>query len=125
MDDHRLVQNKGWSSLSHCFVFKQYLIVSEPYALKTNSLFGRVVEPIHDLLEPLGNGSLVIKPFPPSAYRQDVHSITTYCLATNSIGTLISAPQRLSAGMFFTFIYMFLTIIKTTQMCDSKDCYVI
>ena len=78
--------------------------ISEPYALKTNSLFGRLVEPIHDLLEPLANGSLVIKPFPPSAYRQDVHSITTYCLATDSIGTMISTPQRVRAGMCFSLL---------------------
>ncbi|CAG2161662.1 unnamed protein product [Oppiella nova] len=45
----------------------------------------------------MGNGSLVIMPFTPSAYRQDIHSMTTYCLGRNSIGTMISAPQRVRA----------------------------
>jgi hypothetical protein len=76
----------------------------EPSALNSDPLSGRTVTRIPQILEPLANGSLYILPFSPSAYRQDVHSITIYCVARNNIGTMISSPQRVRAGK--TYIYL-------------------
>ncbi|KAF0299916.1 Down syndrome cell adhesion molecule-like protein Dscam2 [Amphibalanus amphitrite] len=45
--------------------------------------------------ESLSNGSLVFAPFPARLFRQDVHGGRYRCVASNSLGTIISRTVRL------------------------------
>ncbi|XP_024084690.1 Down syndrome cell adhesion molecule-like protein Dscam2 [Cimex lectularius] len=45
----------------------------------------------------LPNGTLLLVPFPPELYRQDVHAGIYRCTATNSVGTIISRDVHLRA----------------------------
>ncbi|CAB0034504.1 unnamed protein product [Trichogramma brassicae] len=45
----------------------------------------------------LKNGTLVLLPFPASAYRQDVHSATYRCVASNSVGRVLSRDVQVRA----------------------------
>uniref|UniRef100_A0A336M1C8 CSON009678 protein n=1 Tax=Culicoides sonorensis TaxID=179676 RepID=A0A336M1C8_CULSO len=43
------------------------------------------------------NGTLVLLPFPASAYRQDIHSTIYRCVASNSVGRVISRDVQVRA----------------------------
>ncbi|XP_031785655.1 Down syndrome cell adhesion molecule-like protein Dscam2 isoform X10 [Nasonia vitripennis] len=45
----------------------------------------------------LKNGTLVLLPFPAAAYRQDVHSATYRCVASNSVGRVLSRDVQVRA----------------------------
>jgi len=46
----------------------------------------------------LRNGTLVLLPFPAAAYRQDVHSAAYRCVASNSVGRVLSRDVQVRAG---------------------------
>lgn len=46
------------------------------------------------------NGTLVLLPFPASAYRQDIHSTIYRCVASNSVGRVISRDVQVRAGKY-------------------------
>lgn len=46
----------------------------------------------------LRNGTLVLLPFSAAAYRQDVHNTIYRCVASNSIGRIISRDVQVRAG---------------------------
>ncbi|XP_043473238.1 Down syndrome cell adhesion molecule-like protein Dscam2 isoform X4 [Leptopilina heterotoma] len=45
----------------------------------------------------LSNGTLVLLPFPAAAYRQDVHSAAYRCVASNSVGRVLSRDVQVRA----------------------------
>jgi hypothetical protein len=47
---------------------------------------------------PLSNGSLFFPPFAAENYRQDVHGAVYRCVATNSVGTVVSRDIAVTAG---------------------------
>uniref|UniRef100_A0A8D8VA62 Down syndrome cell adhesion molecule-like protein Dscam2 n=3 Tax=Cacopsylla melanoneura TaxID=428564 RepID=A0A8D8VA62_9HEMI len=57
----------------------------------------RPVSPIHGVLELLLNGSLLLLPFHASDYRHDVHAATYRCVASNTVGKLVSRDVRVNA----------------------------
>lgn len=58
----------------------------------------------------LRNGTLVLMPFPPAAYRQDIHSTVYRCVASNSVGRLISRDVQVRAGQYpGSFLYIYIT----------------
>lgn len=46
----------------------------------------------------LRNGTLVLLPFPAAAYRQDVHSAAYRCVASNTVGKVLSRDVQVRAG---------------------------
>ena len=50
----------------------------------------------------LKNGTLVLLPFPAAAYRQDVHSATYRCVASNSVGRVLSRDVQVRAGELYS-----------------------
>ncbi|XP_064482927.1 cell adhesion molecule Dscam2-like [Ornithodoros turicata] len=53
---------------------------------------------IPGLRETRSDGSLLLVPFSASQYRQDVHSATYRCVATNSVGTIKSRYSHVQAS---------------------------
>ncbi|XP_076048641.1 Down syndrome cell adhesion molecule 4 isoform X2 [Oratosquilla oratoria] len=53
--------------------------------------------PITGIREVLTNGSLVFMPFDPSSYRQDVHATSYRCLASSSVGAIVSRTVTVRA----------------------------
>lgn len=49
------------------------------------------------------NGTLILYPFSAGAFRQDIHSAIYRCLASNSIGTIISRDVQIRAGKISLF----------------------
>lgn len=48
----------------------------------------------------LRNGTLVLLPFSAAAYRQDIHNTIYRCVASNSVGRIISRDVQVRAGEF-------------------------
>lgn len=46
----------------------------------------------------LRNGTLVLLPFSAAAYRQDIHNTIYRCVATNTVGRVISRDVQVRAG---------------------------
>ena len=63
------------------------------------------------------DSSLLLLPFPHENYSQDVHSTTYYCVASNSIGSVISHDIRVRAGKFiWNFLFLFFSL---DCFCDA------
>lgn len=58
----------------------------------------RPVNNIPGLRHTDANGTLIFLPFSAEDYRQDVHATLYKCMATNSLGTIISKPVKIRAG---------------------------
>nr|CAD7393848.1 unnamed protein product [Timema cristinae] len=52
---------------------------------------------MHGVRMVLRNGTLVLLPFPPAAYRQDIHSTVYRCMATNAVGRIVSRDVQVRA----------------------------
>lgn len=50
----------------------------------------------------LRNGTLVLLPFSAAAYRQDIHNTIYRCVASNSVGRIISRDVQVRAGEWYT-----------------------
>lgn len=59
----------------------------------------------------LRNGTLVLLPFSAAAYRQDIHNTIYRCVASNSVGRIISRDVQVRAGecpfpiLFFIILF--------------------
>lgn len=51
----------------------------------------------------LRNGTLVLLPFSAAAYRQDIHNTIYRCVASNSVGRIISRDVQVRAGEFIFY----------------------
>ncbi|XP_066599034.1 cell adhesion molecule Dscam2 isoform X3 [Prorops nasuta] len=58
---------------------------------------GHPVNDIPGVRSVLRNGTLVLLPFPAAAYRQDVHSSAYRCIASNSVGRVLSRDVQVRA----------------------------
>ncbi|XP_014291200.1 cell adhesion molecule Dscam2 isoform X4 [Halyomorpha halys] len=70
---------------------------SPPPLVSWLTLEGTTVTEIPGLRRILSNGTLLIQPFPPELYRQDVHAAIYRCTATNNVGTIVSRDVYLRA----------------------------
>lgn len=62
------------------------------------SVDGTSVGDVGGVRRVLRNGTLVLLPFPASAYRQDIHSTIYRCVASNTVGRVISRDVQVRAG---------------------------
>lgn len=69
---------------------------------------GTAVVEIHGVRRVLRNGTLVLLPFPAAAYHQDVHNTIYRCVASNTVGRIVSRDVQVRAGKFFSYTtYLF------------------
>lgn len=61
---------------------------------------GTAVTEIHGVRRVLRNGTLVLMPFAAAAYHQDIHNTIYRCIASNSVGRIVSRDVQVRAGMF-------------------------
>uniref|UniRef100_A0A182MU38 Ig-like domain-containing protein n=1 Tax=Anopheles culicifacies TaxID=139723 RepID=A0A182MU38_9DIPT len=62
------------------------------------SVDGTSVGDVGGVRRVLRNGTLVLLPFPATAYRQDIHSTIYRCVASNTVGRVISRDVQVRAG---------------------------
>lgn len=65
------------------------------------------------------NGTLVLLPFPASAYRQDIHSTIYRCVASNSVGRVISRDVQVRAGKYK--IVVVVVVITSRKFYNRKS----
>ncbi|KAF2895675.1 hypothetical protein ILUMI_10500, partial [Ignelater luminosus] len=61
------------------------------------SVDGTSVGDVSGIRRVLRNGTLVLLPFAAAAYRQDIHSTVYRCVASNSVGRIISRDVQVRA----------------------------
>jgi len=59
---------------------------------------GTAVTEIHGVRRVLRNGTLVLMPFAAAAYHQDIHNTIYRCIASNSVGRIVSRDVQVRAG---------------------------
>uniref|UniRef100_A0A182SQT2 Ig-like domain-containing protein n=1 Tax=Anopheles maculatus TaxID=74869 RepID=A0A182SQT2_9DIPT len=62
------------------------------------SVDGTSVGDVGGVRRVLRNGTLVLLPFPAAAYRQDIHSTIYRCVASNTVGRVISRDVQVRAA---------------------------
>ncbi|XP_068083857.1 cell adhesion molecule Dscam2 [Anabrus simplex] len=70
---------------------------SPPPTVDWLSVDGTPVGDVHGVRRVLRNGTLILLPFPPAAYRQDIHSTVYRCAASNAVGRIISRDVQVRA----------------------------
>ncbi|XP_063239602.1 LOW QUALITY PROTEIN: cell adhesion molecule Dscam2-like [Bacillus rossius redtenbacheri] len=70
---------------------------SPPPAVDWLGVDGSPVGDVHSVRRVLRNGTLVLLPFPPAAYRQDIHSTVYRCAAANAVGRIVSRDVQVRA----------------------------
>lgn len=74
---------------------------------------GSTADNVPGLRQTLPNGTLVLWPFRPEHYRQDVHADVYRCEAANAVGTVVSRDVHVRGGMCTSFfIFSLRTIVK-------------
>lgn len=61
---------------------------------------GTSIGDVNSIRRVLRNGTLVLLPFPAAAYRQDIHNTVYRCVASNTVGRVISRDVQVKAGKF-------------------------
>lgn len=62
------------------------------------SIDGTSIADVNGVRRVLRNGTLVLLPFQAGAYRQDIHNTIYRCVASNSVGRIISRDVQVRAG---------------------------
>ncbi|XP_025156474.1 Down syndrome cell adhesion molecule-like protein Dscam2 isoform X6 [Harpegnathos saltator] len=70
---------------------------SPPPNIDWSTADGHPVNDVSGVRRVLRNGTLVLLPFPAAAYRQDVHSAAYRCVASNSVGRVLSRDVQVRA----------------------------
>lgn len=70
----------------------------------------------------LRNGTLVLLPFPPPAFRQDVHSAAYRCVASNSVGRVLSRDVQVRAGQSRLYCNEIVLRRIRRAIFESLDC---
>lgn len=82
---------------------------------------GSTADNVPGLRQTLPNGTLVLWPFRPEHYRQDVHADVYRCEAANAVGTVVSRDVHVRGGMCISFfIFSLETIVKKLYL-DSRS----
>ncbi|RZC33018.1 I-set domain containing protein [Asbolus verrucosus] len=68
------------------------------------SVDGTSVGDVSGIRKVLRNGTLFLQPFPAAAYRQDIHSTVYRCVASNTVGRIISRDVQVRAGEILNFL---------------------
>lgn len=71
---------------------------SPPPTINWLSVDGSGVEDVLTVRRVLHNGTLVLLPFSAAAYRQDIHNTVYRCVASNTVGRIISRDVQVRAG---------------------------
>lgn len=71
---------------------------SPPPTVDWLSVDGSPVQDVHGVRRVLLNGTLILLPFSPAAYRQDIHSTVYRCVASNEVGRIVSRDVQVRAG---------------------------
>lgn len=71
------------------------------------SIDGTSIGDVSGVRRILRNGTLALLPFPAAAYRQDIHNTIYRCVASNSVGRIISRDVQVRAGEY-----------KVSMWCD-------
>lgn len=71
---------------------------SPPLNIDWSTADGHPVNDVPGVRRVLRNGTLVLLPFPAAAFRQDVHSAAYRCVASNSVGRVLSRDVQVRAG---------------------------
>lgn len=69
------------------------------------SVDGTSVGDVSGIRRVLRNGTLYLQPFPAAAYRQDIHSTVYRCVASNTVGRIISRDVQVRAGKHKTVFW--------------------
>lgn len=75
---------------------------SPPPNIDWSTADGHPVNDVPGVRRVLRNGTLVLLPFPAAAFRQDVHSAAYRCVASNSVGRVLSRDVQVRAGKTIT-----------------------
>ncbi|KAG7203543.1 hypothetical protein KM043_013594 [Ampulex compressa] len=70
---------------------------SPPPNIDWSTADGHPVNDVPSVRRVLRNGTLVLLPFPAAAFRQDVHSAAYRCVASNSVGRILSRDVQVRA----------------------------
>ncbi|CAD1474684.1 unnamed protein product, partial [Heterotrigona itama] len=70
---------------------------SPPPNIDWSTADGHPVNDVPGVRRVLRNGTLVLLPFPAAAFRQDVHSAAYRCVASNSVGRVLSRDVQVRA----------------------------
>ncbi|XP_034196073.1 Down syndrome cell adhesion molecule 2 isoform X1 [Osmia lignaria lignaria] len=70
---------------------------SPPPNIDWSTADGHPVNDVSGVRRVLRNGTLVLLPFPAAAFRQDVHSAAYRCVASNSVGRVLSRDVQVRA----------------------------
>ncbi|XP_006558173.1 dscam family member AbsCAM isoform X3 [Apis mellifera] len=70
---------------------------SPPLNIDWSTADGHPVNDVPGVRRVLRNGTLVLLPFPAAAFRQDVHSAAYRCVASNSVGRVLSRDVQVRA----------------------------
>ena len=68
---------------------------------------GSTVQEVPELLQIRHDASLVFAPFRPEDFRQDIHSATYRCTASNTVGIIGSRDVNVRAGEFNLINFIF------------------
>jgi len=82
---------------------------------------GSAVTEIHGVRRVLRNGTLVLMPFAAAAYHQDVHNTIYRCIASNSVGRIVSRDVQVRAGEWIwmaEWAWQYLKIYIYTCSCS-------
>lgn len=74
------------------------------------SVDGTSVGDVGGIRRVLRNGTLVLLPFAAAAYRQDIHNTIYRCVASNTVGRVISRDVQVRAGKEFVILCYFYRI---------------
>lgn len=74
------------------------------------SLDGTSVGDVIGIRQVLRNGTLVLHPFAAAAYRHNIHNTVYRCVASNSVGRIISREVRVHAGKFMFLLLLSINI---------------
>lgn len=90
---------------------------------------GTAVTEIHGVRRVLRNGTLVLMPFAAAAYHQDIHNTIYRCIASNSVGRIVSRDVQVRAGksatqsyIVYIFIYICMFFIKIYSLFSLHFC---
>lgn len=80
------------------------------------SVDGTSVGDVSGIRRVLRNGTLVLLPFAAAAYRQDIHNTIYRCVASNTVGRVISRDVQVRAGKKKNFIFHLTNKRKKTHL---------
>ncbi|ODN01703.1 Down syndrome cell adhesion molecule-like protein Dscam2 [Orchesella cincta] len=85
----------------------------------------KIVTNVENFRTVLINSTLILLPFKPAAYRQDIHSASMRCVASNAVGAIrsrdiqVRAGKTLFFGIFPFIIFSFIVFANSGYELES------